>query len=292
MSADAPPNHIPPHVVNHLLRRLAVEFADRDEALGKLVGADVAQASARGALQSSALTLMVVGHYATEVRLRAQQARLCLQQTMAALGGSQHKGFAEAAMVVLRPVLAEQAAKLRASLLSQAPLRGMVQRRTADPQQRSVAPYLIRFEEALQTAETVLRLDLDEMEGAARQMADRSNSSNTANVTGNGNVVFVGVKAGDVSIRIDAAGREAIAAAMKEVLANLDQSGLPADKVTEVRELAEECAQAATQDKPNKTRLGASLKAISESIRTVAALQPAYRAVKDALAYLGLSGGT
>jgi hypothetical protein len=110
-------------------------------------------------------------------------------------------------------------------------------------------------------------------------------------VTGDGNIVLVGIANSDVSIRLDGAARDAITAAMTAVLEGLGKSGLPADKASEVRELAEECAALATQEKPNKTKLGASLKAISESIRTIGAMQSAAQAVRTALTYLGLSGG-
>lgn len=79
---------------------------------------------------------------------------------------------------------------------------------------------------------------------------------------------------------------------MSVLLEKLDSLGLPSDKATDIKELAEECSTLIKQEKPNKTKLTSNLQAIWQTVQIVTAAPDVVEAVRKALAYVGLSGGS
>ena len=88
--------------------------------------------------------------------------------------------------------------------------------------------------------------------------------------------------AGSSDIRSALAALEALRRVMRE-----DQA-LPAEKRTEVLEIADACEQQLTRPEPNKTMLGGMFGVLCTTIQTLPAAQPAYQALRAALVPLAI----
>ncbi|MHB0704287.1 hypothetical protein ACX4MT_18920 [Roseomonas mucosa] len=282
------PETIPDWVLEQVKRRLAIEADQRGRNFHRELNKAISPMIAAGLLHSGGMLRAVAEAYGNEVIYRYRQALLILQQAMAAFGGQQGTGFAERANLALRPLIHEQVESLRAEMRSNASFRNPSSAHAATRMEEQL------FDKMAAEAEETLHLDLETIEAASISIANRGTSTmaNSANVHGSNNIVLVGLTSSTVSIRLDGQSKDAVEAAMSVLLEKLDSLGLPSNKATDIKELAEECSTLIKQEKPNKTKLTSNLQAIWQTVQIVTAAPDVVEAVRKALAYVGLSGGS
>ncbi|UPG71628.1 hypothetical protein MVG78_13805 [Roseomonas gilardii subsp. gilardii] len=282
------PETLPDWVLEQVKRRLAIEADQRGRNFHRELNKTISPMIAAGRQHSGVTVGAVIDAYGSEVTYRYRQALLVLQQAMAAFGGRQGTGFAERAYLVLRPLIHEQIEILRGEMRSHASFRTPTCARAAAILEEQI------FNKMVAEAEETLQLDLEAIEAASIQIANQGTSpmATSANVHGSNNIVLVGLTSSTVSIRLDGQSKDAVEAAMSVLLEKLDSLGLPSDKATDIKELAEECSTLIKQEKPNKTKLTSNLQAIWQTVQIVTAAPDVVEAVRKALAYVGLSGGS
>jgi hypothetical protein len=275
-------HQLPPSLEAHIKRRFAVVVADRDAALAQAVRAVAASMSARGLLNSGATVRAMVSNHAAEVRERERALLDCLHKSLAALGGCGPDGLAQAATASLAPILADQTALLRQALQNTVPLR---QPGTHD---RVRVRALEMFDADAARAAEELQLCLAEMEGTARQMADKPAPPSGVTIhTGDHSPVMFVTAGRDVSIGSPSEAIATIREAMQAVLAALPQSSLPPDRAAEVKELATQCAEMAASSTPDKAKVQTLAGRIGGLIRGAGALTTAASLIERALKLFG-----
>lgn len=103
---------LPPSVVDHLRRRLAIEFAEMDEQHARELSKAAAQHAARGNLNSGNACVAAVDQTRLELRRRAELMLRHLLRASAVFQATEVEGLADSAMELLGEVLQQHASMI------------------------------------------------------------------------------------------------------------------------------------------------------------------------------------
>lgn len=132
-----------------------------------------------------------------------------------------------------------------------------------------------------------------EFDGWAEEFASRNSSGNATehSFIFNGPVGSVQTGPNAVANVVQTLGepdKVRLVAALRELQKNLASADLSVTDRADLSEIAEDTIVELDKDRPNRIRLTSSLNTIAQSVQTVAALLPAYQAIKVAVTPLGI----
>lgn len=273
---------IAPRIERLVREALALDFEDRDRALFKQRNQTVSVFVRNGTLDSTMCARAIAELFQEDLKIRGALALQVYHRLASAYPEEADSGILDAAKSLLVPMLESERARLEKIMLDQTPFkRGGGTKGPA---------YSHDLAEALDTTKRKLLLDAEILEAQMSVKKTDGGGATTVNVTGYGNIVQAGLHGSTGAIILDRGSAEALSKALDLVRDGL--AGVPdgAGVVKgDVLEMVEEAKQEIAKATPNKSKIATLAKGVAESVRTVAALKPAYESLKGALAYLGIS---
>ena len=265
--------------------RIKLEIAEQNKKVCEDIQRIMSEMAARGSVHSGATIQMLASLCSEATKDRVQLAWVTLFRFFTTGGVKYYDGLAEELKNIVASYIPESLDDLKGYLKKQIELLGMA---------GLISEAYRRVEAERITALVRINGEIDlfviSLRGREKILSDKSDQ-NVFNIYSPVSAIQTGSHAIAYPTQyLDASTQERLLNALKgveEALAHTD--ALPGHPKNEIVELVQESQTEIQKEKPNTTKLKASLSTVAESIRTVASLRPAYETLKSLLIYFGIN---
>lgn len=274
-------------IVNTATEQMSLTFEERNTHLGIEHGRLVSDFVKRGVLHGSFAIQLTAELYANEIKIRGELALGILLRAIRAYGVDSLESLGDHMKALLRQVIEREAETLTQQMHDRAPTKNAGEYGALsidiDTQFATGVDHAMR--------KIATEVDLFAAHVSQSQTVNGDVTSPAIHVTGPVGAILTGDYASASVIQnLDSGAKAEIQRALNVIEAELSKIQ-PAQDLNkeEVLEMVQDSKIEITKDKPNISKLKATLVGIATSIQTTAALRPAYDGLKGALGLIGIS---